>query len=125
MSNKDQFKKPKARHVGGSLLEKDKELLQEMNALGQDNEVEEPKTHSLTILPSHIEKIRNYVHFKKFNGDPYYTQGKMLQEAIDLFLSSISDEIPERPEEVKRSERKRSGRKHKVNHSKNNKLFNS
>ena len=110
MPDKDQFKNPKARHVGGSLLNKDKSLVQEMNAIGEERTIEEPKTHSLTILPSHIEKMRNYVHFKKVNGDPYYTQGKMLQEAIDLFLSTIEEEIPERPDEVKRSERKRTGR---------------
>jgi len=111
MPDKNQFKNPKARHVGGSLLNKDKSLVQEMNALGEERVIEEPKTHSLTMLPSHIDKMRNYVHFKKVNGDPYYTQGKMLQEAIDLFLSTIKDEIPERPEEVKRSERKRKGRR--------------
>lgn len=110
MSNKDQFKNPKARHVGGDLLTKDRLLIDEMNSLSKEQHEEEPKTHSLTILPSHIEKIRDYVHFKKINGNPYYTQGQMLQEAIDLFLQSIDQEIPERPEEVKKSERKRTGR---------------
>lgn len=110
MSDKNQFKNPKARHTGESLRGKDRSLVDEMDSIGKERTIEEPKTHSLTILPSHIEKIRNYVHFKKLNGDPYYTQGKMLQEAIDLFLSTINEEIPERPEEVKRSERKRKGR---------------
>lgn len=113
MSKKDEFKNPKARHVGGSLIGKDKDLLSEMNDVARERKIEEPKTHSLTILPSHIEKIRNYVHFRKVNGDPYYTQGEMLQEAIDLFLSNLEVEIPERPDKVKRAEKKRTGRNKK------------
>ena len=123
MSNKDQFKNPKARHVGGSLINKDKELLSEMNEVIKGRQAEEPKTHSLTILPSHIEKIRNYVHFKKIHGDPYYTQGQMLQEAIDLFMDSLKTEIPERPSEVIRAEKKRSGRRSRSKNSNGNDLF--
>lgn len=111
MSNKDKFKNPKARHVGGDLLAKDKSLIEEMNLIGNERDEEEPKTHSLTILPSHIEKIRNYVHFKKINGNPYYTQGQMLQEAIDLFIKSLGFIIPERPEEIKKLEMRKTGRK--------------
>jgi len=69
------------------------------------------KTHSLTLRTTHIDKMRNYVHFRKMNGDPYFTQGQMLEEAIDLFLSSIDLEIPERPDEVKEKEKKRTGRR--------------
>ena len=109
--SKDKFKDLKARHTGASLLDQDKELINEMNAVSKERQIEEPKTHSLTILPSHIEKIRNYVHYRKINGEPYYTQGKMLQEAIDLFLSELNIDIPDRPADVKRAEKKRIGRK--------------
>lgn len=66
--------------------------------------------HSLTIRPSKLEWLRNYVHQMKMKRDPYYTQGHALDEALDLLMKQEGDQ-PERPDTAKAKERKRAGRR--------------
>ncbi|NQZ77513.1 MAG: hypothetical protein HRT61_15635, partial [Ekhidna sp.] len=77
--SKDQFKKPKARHTGEYLFEQDQHITE---AYRENKNEEVPRTHSLTMLDRHIEMVRDYVHHKKTNGDPYYTQGMAIQDAL-------------------------------------------
>lgn len=125
MKDKDQFKKPKARHTREDLFDQSKDLLRTTKESLDNKLQEQPKTHSLTILPSYIEKMRNIVHFKKVNGNPYYTQGQLLQEALDLFFQRLETEIPDRPKEVKRAEQRRTGRRKKFTPNNNQNPGNS
>lgn len=113
MKDKDQFKKPRARHTGSDLFEQSEHLLGNMKEALDDKLQESPKTHSLTILPSYINKMRDAVHFKKVNGNPYYTQGHLIQEALELYFQSLETEIPTRPKEVVQAEKRRTGRRKK------------
>lgn len=72
-------------------------------------EEEHQKPHTLTIRPSFIEKIKDYVHFKKVSGEPYYTQGDAVEEALSMLFSEIDP--PQRPAELRKKEMKRTGRK--------------
>ena len=71
---------------------------------------EERKPHTSLIKPSLIEKIKDYAHHMKMSEDPYYTQGDALEEALNMLFDKVG-EIPERPEEIKRKERRRTGRR--------------
>ena len=71
---------------------------------------EEQKPHTLTIRPSYIDKMKDYVHWKKTMGDPYYTQGDVLEEALTMLFGQAG-EIPPRPEEIRRKEKRRTGRR--------------
>lgn len=75
-----------------------------------DPETDDLMPHSLTIRPSKLNWLRNYVHQQKMKHDPYYTQGDALDEAIELLIAQEGDQ-PERPDSVKAKERKRSGRR--------------
>ncbi len=111
MQDKDLFKSPKARHTGNNLFEQGKGMLDDFKDRSDLQNQEVPKTHSLTILPSYIDKMRDYVHHAKIHGNPYFTQGMLIQEALDLFFEKINIEIPERPKEVINAERRRTGRR--------------
>ncbi|MCR9252076.1 MAG: hypothetical protein NXI20_16745 [bacterium] len=111
--SKENFKNPKARYTGEELFKQDKELATVMNQNADRAYEELPKTHSLTMLGSYIDKMRDYVHYQKLNGHPYYTQGQLLQEALDQFFQNLGIDIPERPDHVKRSEKRRTGRRKK------------
>lgn len=108
---KDQFKNPKARYSGNDLFQQDADLTNSFDEEANYRYSEEPKTHSFTILPSYIEQMRNYVHFRKMNGDPYFTQGELIQAALDNFFGKLDTPIPERPIQVKRAEKKKTGRR--------------
>ncbi len=106
--SKDQFKKPKARHTGADLFEQDEELTSNFSKVEKE---ETPRTHSLTMLDRHIEMVRDYVHHKKTNGDPYYTQGMAIQDALEFFFNSLDEEIKSRPDVVRKAEKRRTGRR--------------
>lgn len=106
--SKDQFKKPRARHTGADLFEQDEELTSKFCATSNE---EIPRTHSLTMLDRHIEMVRDYVHHRKTNGDPYFTQGMVIQEALEYFFNSLDTEIIPRPEGVRKAEKRRTGRR--------------
>lgn len=111
--DKSEFKNPKARYSGDNLFQQDEELTASVNEQASSRFEEEPKTHTFTILPSYIDKMRNFVHFKKVSGDPYYTQGNLIQDALDTYFESLEIQIPERPNHVKKHEKKRTGRRRK------------
>lgn len=119
--SKDQFKKPKARHTGADLFEQDEDLTS--NFKSQQKE-EIPRTHSLTMLERHIEMVRDYVHHRKTNGDPYYTQGMAIQEALEHFFNSLEVEIEPRPEMVRKAEQRRTGRRRSKRNRPGNSDFN-
>ena len=77
-------------------------------------ETDELMPHSLTIRPSKLEWLRNYVYQQKLAKDPDYTQGEALDEALDL-LMELHGPQPERPDKVKAKERKRTGRRKSKN----------
>lgn len=49
------------------------------------------------------ERIRDYVHTRRSQGDYRYSQKQLLQEALDLFLTSQSP-APPRPTELREQE---------------------
>ena len=106
--SKDQFKNPKARHTGADLFQQDEDLTANFSVPERE---EIPRTHSLTMLDRHIEMIRDYVHHRKTNGDPYCTQGIIVQEALEYFFESLSEDVKPRPEAVRKAEKRRTGRR--------------
>jgi len=72
---------------------------------------EEPKSirQSFVIQDDYLDKLKDFVHFKKHTENPYYTQKEALQEALDLLFQTVN-QIPERPRAVKLAEQKRSGK---------------
>lgn len=59
------------------------------------------------VKTAHLEKIKDYVHLKRQQGDSLFTQKEALQEALELFFKKVGD-IPIRPEQIKEAEKKRS-----------------
>jgi len=74
------------------------------------NQEEEQRPHTLTIRPSYIDRIKDYVYLRKIQGEPYFTQGDAVELALNLLFQKEGD-IPARPEELKRKEKRRTGRK--------------
>jgi len=81
---------------------------------------EEPKTvlaekypeeirQTFIIKSDHLEKIRDYVHLKRQQGDSMFTQKDALQEAFELLFKKIG-KIPSRPEHIKEAEKLRSNK---------------
>jgi hypothetical protein len=52
----------------------------------------------------HLERIRDYVHARRSQGDYRYSQKQMIEEALDLFLASRTP-APPRPTELREQER--------------------
>jgi len=61
------------------------------------------------IKADHLEKIRDYVHLKRQQGDSMFTQKDALQEAFELLFKKIGN-IPSRPEHIKEAEKVRSNK---------------
>ncbi|WOK07189.1 hypothetical protein RT717_00960 [Imperialibacter roseus] len=104
--SKDKFKALSAR--GGGLF--DEKITELRNDRKPD--IDEAKVHTFRIKQSNIEKLKNYVHQQKFVGFPYISQGEVIDEALERFFESVG-QISERPEELKKKERKRTGRRKK------------
>lgn len=86
----------------------------ESTPVTQNHNIDDKEEHqnlrqSFIIQDYYLNKLRDFVHFKKMNVNPYYTQKEALQEALDLLFSTIK-KIPERPETVKLAEMRRSGK---------------
>jgi len=58
---------------------------------------------------TYLEKLKDFVYYKKKNVDPLYTQKEAIHEAFDLLFESV-EELPERPASVKKKEAEK-GRK--------------
>lgn len=76
----------------------------------EPEEPQEPKSarHSIVIREDYLDKLKDFVYFKKKNDDPFYSQKDALHEAFDMLFATV-EEIPERPKAVKLAEKKRSG----------------
>ena len=61
------------------------------------------------ILTDHLEKMRDYVHLKRQQGDSLFTQKDAIQEAFELLFRKTGN-IPSRPEHIKEAERIRSSK---------------
>ncbi|MEQ8686002.1 MAG: hypothetical protein RIE86_11945 [Imperialibacter sp.] len=102
--SKDKFKALSAR--GGGLFD---EKISELKNDGKAD-ADDAKVHTFRIKQSNIEKLKNYVHKQKFAGFPYISQGEVIDEALERFFESVGP-ISERPEELKKKEKKRTGRR--------------
>lgn len=74
----------------------------------QQSEAEpEEIRQTFIVKTAHLEKIKDYVHLKRQQGDSIFTQKEALQEALELFFKKAGD-IPIRPEHVRKAEKLRS-----------------
>ncbi|MEP0366864.1 MAG: hypothetical protein ABJN36_11405 [Cyclobacteriaceae bacterium] len=110
MSGKDQFKSSKARHTGQDTNEQNKELINELRVRSEEAD-QEPRNHTLRLTPVLLEKIKDYVYHQKLNGQPFYSQGELVEQAVWEFFERLDHVVPERPDEVKKKEKRRTGRK--------------
>lgn len=42
------------------------------------------------LRKDHLEKLKDYVHTRRINGDTNYTQKQALQDALELLFESVS-----------------------------------
>ena len=110
MSGKDQFKSSKARHTGQDTNQQNKELIADLKKRSEQAD-QEPRNHTLRLTPILLEKIKDYVYHQKLNGQPFYSQGELVEQAVWEFFEQLDDAVPERPDEVKAKEKRRTGRK--------------
>jgi hypothetical protein len=61
---------------------------------------------SFIVLTEDFEKLKDFVYFKKSTEDPLYSQKEALHMALQLLFAK-EESIPERPEKVKKQERRR------------------
>ncbi len=93
-----------------------------INSLFSGNEVKEEPTQNVVveeypeevrqtfiIKSDHLEKMRDYVHLKRQQGDSLFTQKDALQEAFELLFNKIGS-MPSRPEHIKEAEKIRSSK---------------
>ncbi|WP_020529793.1 hypothetical protein [Flexithrix dorotheae] len=75
-------------------------------------EEEPPENVRQTFLLNRatLERIKDIVYFQKIQGNIYYTQQEVIEEAIDALLEQIG-EVPERPEEEKEREKMRNAKR--------------
>lgn len=95
----------------------------DISTLRNQEEVEEDfKAHTISIKPSFIDKLKDYVHMRKIEDDPYFTQGRAVQEALELLFTQAGD-ISSRPDSLKKKEAKRTGRKARGSSAPNDDIF--
>lgn len=78
---------------------------------------EDQKPHTLTIRPSYVDKIKDYVYMKKTQGLFNYTQGDAVETALTLLFEEAGD-VPSRPEHIRQKEKRRTGRRKKSSQQK-------
>ena len=61
------------------------------------------------VKNSHLEKLKDYVHFRRQQGHSYYTQKEALNDALDAFFE-VKSKIPTRPDFIKEAEQQRANR---------------
>ena len=72
-------------------------------------EYPEEVRQTFIIKSDHLERMRDYVHLKRQQGDSLFTQKDALQEAFELLFNKIGN-IPTRPDHIKEAERIRSNK---------------
>ncbi len=112
MTEKEKFKSPKARYTGGDILSQTEDIRSEF--IDRYSEMDsEPKNHTLRLSPIILERMKDYVYYQKLNGKPFYSQGELVESAVNDFFNRLGVGIPTRPEEVRDREGKRTGRRKK------------
>jgi hypothetical protein len=71
-----------------------------------EENIQEELRQSFIVLYEDLEKLKDFVYFKKMNQDPFYSQKEALHSAFQL-LFATEEAISERPEKVKKQERLR------------------
>lgn len=61
---------------------------------------------TFVLSRSHLEKLRDYVHARRSEGDYNYSQKQALQEALDLLFASAAPVAP-RPDQAREREQQR------------------
>jgi hypothetical protein len=61
------------------------------------------------VKNEHLEKLKDFVHYKRQQGYSFYTQKEGLNDAFEVFFASL-DEIPNRPDFIKDAETQRANR---------------
>jgi hypothetical protein len=61
------------------------------------------------VKNSHLEKLKDYVHFRRQQGHSFYTQKEALNDALDAFFE-MKTKIPTRPDFIKEAEQQRANR---------------
>lgn len=61
---------------------------------------------SFIVMADDLDKLKDFVYHKKLTENPLYSQKEALHEAFNLLFAQVKN-IPDRPESVKRQERKR------------------
>lgn len=61
------------------------------------------------VKNSHLEKLKDYVHYRRQQGHSFYTQKEALNDALDAFFE-VKSQIPTRPDFIKEAEQHRSNR---------------
>ncbi|MCU0471349.1 MAG: hypothetical protein MUF58_22465 [Arcicella sp.] len=61
------------------------------------------------VKNTHLEKLKDFVHYKRQQGYSFYTQKEGLNEAFEVFFASLN-EIPNRPDFIKDAEVQRASR---------------
>lgn len=56
-----------------------------------------------------LEKLKDYVHYKRQGGYSFYTQKEALDDAMESFFASL-EEIPTRPDFIREAEQKRANK---------------
>lgn len=56
-----------------------------------------------------LEKLKDYVHYKRQGGYSFYTQKEALDDAMECFFASL-EEIPVRPDFIREAEQKRANK---------------
>jgi len=84
------------------------EVKEEKNTILVEKYPEEIR-QTFIIKSDHLEKLRDYVHLKRQQGDSMFTQKDALQEAFELLFKKIGN-IPSRPEHIKEAEKLRSNK---------------
>ena len=71
-----------------------------------EEELHNELRQSFIVISDDLEKLKDFVYFKKTMQDPLYSQKEALHVALQLLFSTEVN-IPSRPEKVKKQERLR------------------
>ncbi len=61
------------------------------------------------VKSSHLEKLKDYVHYRRQQGHSFYTQKEALNDALEAFFE-LNSKIPVRPDFIKEAEQIRANR---------------
>lgn len=61
------------------------------------------------VKSSHLEKLKDYVHYRRQQGRSFYTQKEALNDALEAFFE-LNSKIPVRPDFIKEAEQIRANR---------------